>query len=94
MTLNKPVDDRMAKSYFNGNDSYQRLKINVQDRDKKNWFLTGRLCGRVPMVVELELRVVGRVLGGRGVGLVLKVLICTNAAEKEFIFTYLSPKVR
>ena len=46
------------------------------------------------MVVELELRVVGRVLGGRGVGLVLKVLICTNAAEKEFIFTYLSPKVR
>ncbi len=36
-------------------------------------------------MAELELRIVGRILGGRGVGLVLEILLSTDTAQRVHI---------
>jgi|LakMenEpi03Aug12_release.lakeMendotaPanAssembly.Ray.scaffolds.fasta_scaffold2360742_1 hypothetical protein len=46
------------------------------------------------MMAELELRVVGRILRGRGVGLMLEILLSTDTAQGVHINAVLLIRIR
>ncbi len=46
------------------------------------------------MMAELELRVVGRVLRGGGVGLVLEILLSTDTAQRVHIYAVSRIRIR